>query len=100
MRGFVIHLSLLLAACTSDPTEGGAGEGSGGNTPDTGSNTSGATSGTLMGSDTTNPTTTGSGGGGTGAVAFVASESVARRLSRAELDNTLSTLLLDDASRA
>jgi len=101
VRRFIVSLSLLLAACSSDNTGGaygdGAGGSSGGNTPDTGNDGPGDTSGTSSGSG--NAATTGGAGAGPEG-SFVASESVARRLSRAELDNTLDTLLLDDSSPA
>src|SRR6186713_976723 len=68
-------------------------EASGGDATDTVSSATGSSSASV---------TTGNTGaaGADSAGSFVASESVARRLSRAELDNTLDTLLHDDTSPA
>ncbi len=97
----ILNLSLFLAACTGDLTGGGSGETSDGSAAETGGDSSGGATDTGPGTDTGTHTTGGTtGSGGAAPGSFVASESVARRLSRAELDNTLSTLLLDDASRA
>lgn len=96
VRGFIVNLSLLLAACTGDLTGGGSDDGS------QGEGGNGDASGTSSGSSNTTATsgTGNTGAGGGGAEDFVASESVARRLSRAELDNTLSTLLAVDSYSA
>lgn len=104
VRGFIVNLSLLLAACSGDLPGEGSSESSDGNAADTGGDTSGdaSTTATPSGTDSTDGagTTGNTGAGGAGPESFVASESVARRLSRAELDNTLSTLLSDDSPRA
>src|SRR6186713_3145170 len=68
-------------------------EAAGGNATDTVSSASSNSSAT--------GSTANTGAGGADSLGnFVASESVARRLSRAELDNTLQTLLHDDSSPA
>lgn len=101
VRGFIVNVSLLLAACSGSLTSGGSGESSDGNAADGGKDTTTSTTVANTGTaDGGSGTSGGTGSGGAGPEGFVASESVARRLSRAELDNTLSTLLLDDQSRA
>ena len=98
VRGFIVSLSLVLAACSTDPADGGSDESSSGSDTDTQSSGSGASDATTSG---TTGSTGATGGGGAGAgESYVASESVARRLSRAELDNTLESLLGDASSPA
>lgn len=91
MRGFVVSLSLLFGACTNDIAGDDSNPASGGSFSDTVANAS-----TDASEDTSTSTSSGAGG----AASFVASESVARRLSRGELDNTLETLLGDDSEPA
>jgi len=93
VRGFIVNLSLLLGACSSDMSGEASDAAAGGNATDTVSSASGNSSAT--------GSTANTGAGGADSLGnFVASESVARRLSRAELDNTLETLLHDDSSPA
>jgi len=97
VRGYLVSLSLVLAACSTDTAGGGSYQASSGSDADTQGNSAGDSDATTSGNTATSAT----GGGGAGAgESFVASESVARRLSRAELDNTLETLLGDASSPA
>lgn len=89
-RSRILPLVALLAACSGNPDgNGAAGESS--------ASGSAGGAGNANGTGTTGATTGGSPGTVTGPVA---AESEVRRLSRSELDNTLSSLLGDDTGAA
>lgn len=103
MRGRLLLVSWLLGACTSAVTDEGADGGSEATNSGVGGNgtTTDASGGAGGGNGANNgSTSSGNTSSSGGAASFQASESVARRLSRSELDNTLGTLLGDDTAPA
>lgn len=99
VRCWIVPLSVLVTACSGGAKNDAApASADAGSATTASSNGAGATSGNA--SNSTGDGTTDGGGGSGGGAAFVASESVARRLSRAELDNTLETLLGDESAPA